>query len=55
MRSANGIHCCLNEKLFIIVQIVYQDPGNLSRFTLYIIAGTAEKRKEWIDALRTGR
>ena len=41
-------------KVFYYLQIVYKDPGNLSRFTLYVIAGSAEKRKEWIDTLRTG-
>ena len=40
--------------VFYCQQIVYKDPGNLSRFTLYVIAGSAEKRKEWIDTLRTG-
>ena len=41
-------------KVFYCQQIVYKDPGNLSRFTLYVIASSAEKRKEWIDTLRTG-
>ncbi len=42
------------EPLFLFSKVVYKEPTQPVRYTLYITANSPQKRAEWIEAIRSG-